>query len=130
MWESIQYVTTGLTLVTFGIAVAAWVYKSKSEAKERLIKSAPELYRADLVRRTLEFFDIEADALTKEQRFRLALEQINARKERFKTTSVVVCIIALILASISAYAIHKSASTFPDNIKPAPGPAPSAPSAP
>lgn len=121
MWESIQYVTSGLTLVAFGIAVAAWLYKSNFEAKERLIQSATESQRADLVRQTLEFFDVNTDGLTKENKFRLALEQIHARRERFRITAIVVCVIAFILASVSAYAIHRSGASTPSDppIKPA-----------
>lgn len=115
MWESIQYVTTGLTLVAFGIAAAAWLYKSSFETKERLIQSASESQRADLVRQTLEFFDIKTDGLTKDQKFRLALEQIHARRERFRIAAIVICIIAVVLASISAFAIHKSGTSAPES---------------
>ena len=59
MWEAIQYVTTGLTLVAFLVTVIAWAFKSKSEERERLIKAASEDKRADLVRSALEFFEVE-----------------------------------------------------------------------
>lgn len=108
MWEAIQYVTTGLTLVAFLVTVVAWAYKSKSEERERLIKTASEDKRADLVRSALEFFDVDTTGLTKEQKYELALAQIHARAQRFRTTAITVCVLAVILAVISAYAISQT----------------------
>lgn len=108
MWEAIQYVTTGLTLIAFLVSVIAWTYKSKSEERERLIKTASEDKRADLVRSALEFFDVDTVGLTKEQKYELALAQIHARAQRFRTTAVVVCVLAIVLAAVSAYAISRT----------------------
>lgn len=113
MWEAIQYVTTGLTLVAFLVTVIAWAYKSKSEERERLIKTASEDKRADLVRSALEFFDVDTTGLTPEQKYELALAQIHARAQRFRTTSIVVCVLAVILAAVSAYAISQNGSKPP-----------------
>jgi len=110
MWEAIQYVTSGLTLVAFLVMVIAWTYKSKTEERERLIKTASADKRADLVRSALEFFDVDTGGLTKEHKYELALMQIHARAQRFRTTAIVVCVIALILAGVSAYAISRSSS--------------------
>lgn len=110
MWESIQYVTTGLTLVAFLVSVIAWVYKSKSEERERLIKTASEDKRADLVRSALEFFEVDTTGLTQEQKYELALAQIHARAQRFRTTAIVVCVLAVILAVVTAYAISQDSS--------------------
>lgn len=110
MWEAIQYITTGLTLVAFLVTVIAWTFKSKSEERERLIKAASEDKRADLVRSALEFFDVDTAGLTKEQKYEIALAQIHARAQRFRTTAIVVCVLAVILAGISAYAISQNGS--------------------
>ncbi len=110
MWEAIQYVTTGLTLVAFLVTVIAWAFKSKSEERERLIKAASEDKRADLVRSALEFFEVDTTGLTKEQKYDLALAQIHARAQRFRTTALVVCVLAVILAGVSAFAISRNGS--------------------
>ena len=98
MWESIQYVTSSLTLVAFLASVIAWAFKSKSEERERLIKTTSEEQRAELVRLALQFFDVDTAGLTREQRYELALAQIHARARRFRTTAIVVCIVALTFA--------------------------------
>lgn len=110
LWEKIQYVTTGLTLIAFLVSVIAWTYKSKSEERERLIKTAPDDKRGDLVQSALEFFNINTSGLTKADQYKLALVQIHARAQRFRITAIVVCILAVILATVSAYAISKTSA--------------------
>jgi hypothetical protein len=105
MWSAISYITSGLALVAFLAAVTAWVYKSKTEERERLIRSANEGERGELVKHALEFFNINAANLTKEQQFRLALEQIQARGRRFMISAAVVCLLAVVAVGITAYAI-------------------------
>lgn len=120
MWEAIQYVTTGLTLVAFLATVIAWAYKSKSEERERLIKTASENERVDLVRSALEFFNIDTSGLTKEQKYELALAQIHARAQRFRTTAIVICVLAVILAVVSVYAISQPLLPIDEDPEPTP----------
>jgi hypothetical protein len=108
MWESIQYVSTGLTLVAFIVAITAGVIRSKSHQRVRLLEAVPEDQRAKLVERELEFFDVATGGLTKQQQFELALAQINARSRRFGTTAVAVCLVAILFAAVSAYAIQQA----------------------
>src|ERR1022692_677762 len=78
-WDAIKYVGLGLTLAAFVVAAIAWLLKSKSEEKERLIDLAKDEERAGLVRDALEFFSVDTAGLTKAQEYQLALEQIRAR---------------------------------------------------
>lgn len=107
MWQAIQYVGSGFTLAAFVVAVIAWIVKSKSEERERLIGSARETERADLVRDALEFFRIDTTGLTKAQQYQLALEQIRERARRFRIVAMVVCTIA-VLGAGATYAILRS----------------------
>jgi HEAT repeat protein/Tfp pilus assembly protein PilF len=107
-WEAIKYVGSGLTLAAFIIAAIAWLLKSKSEERERLINLANDDERAGLVRDALEFFSVDTAGLTKAQQYQLALEQIRERAQRFKIVAVVVCIIAVLGAAIAAYALARS----------------------
>ena len=108
MWQAIQYVGSGLTLAAFVVAVVAWVVKSKSEERERLIGSARESERADLVRDALEFFRVDTTGLTRAQQYQLALEQIRARAQRFRIVAIVVCTIAFLGVVVAIYAIVRS----------------------
>jgi hypothetical protein len=105
MWSAISYITSGLALVAVLAAVIAWSYKAKTEERERLIRSAKESERRELVKNALEFFNIDAANLTKEQQFRLALEQIHARGRRFTISAAVICLLAVVAVCITAYAI-------------------------
>lgn len=106
-WEAIKYVGSGLTLAAFIVAAIAWLLKSKSEEKERLIDLAKEDERAGLVRDALEFFSVETAGLSKAQQYQLALEQIRARGQRFKLVTMVVCAVALVGGIVAVYAITR-----------------------
>jgi hypothetical protein len=108
MWEAIAYVSSGFTLAAFVTAVAAWVLKGKSEEKSCLISAADNELKAKLVQDALEFFHIETGNLTKEQQFKLALEQIRNRANRFRTIALLIGFLGIVAASLSAYAISKS----------------------
>ena len=58
-WDALKYVGSGLTLAAFVVAAIAWLLKSKSEEKERLIDLAKDDERAGLVRDALEFFSVD-----------------------------------------------------------------------
>jgi hypothetical protein len=108
MWELIQYVSSALILVALVGAAIAWAYKSKAEERERLILSAHEAQRADLVRRALEFFGVDTTGLTTEQKFEIALAKIHARSTRLGNVCVVACVVAIPLTVLLAYAIPRS----------------------
>jgi hypothetical protein len=95
MWTAINYVTSGFALIAFLAAAAAWAYKLYLEGRGRLIRSAKEKERGELVKNALEFFNIDAARLTKEQQFKLALEQIKSRGRRFTIQAAVLVVVAL-----------------------------------
>lgn len=105
MWTAIQYVGSGLTLVAFLAALAAWLYRRQLLIKERLIQSVPEGKRAELVERTLVLFKVDTHRLTKKQQYDLALEQIREQARKFKLTAGVIVIIAIIAAALTVAAI-------------------------
>jgi hypothetical protein len=116
VWEAIGYVSSGVSLVAFVVAVAAWLYKSQSESKERLIQQAAEADRAELVKHTLEFFHVETKGLTKQQQAEVALEQIRARTERFRIVAIVVCFLSVVAGGVSVYAISHDESNVSSEI--------------
>lgn len=122
MWTAIKYVGSGLTLVAFLCALAAWLYRSYLLRRERLIKSVPEAKRAALVERTLVLFNIDTRKLTPEQQYNLALEQIRDRAKRFRVTAGVIVVIALIAAVLTFIAIPKVSP--PPTPSPTPTPTP------
>jgi hypothetical protein len=111
MWNAILYVSSGITLAAFIIAVAAWVYRLKLLEKGTLIRTAPEKDRSGLVERALEVFHVETAALTKQQRYELAIEQIRAKASRYRIAAIVVVIVAVSAAAIASFAILRDLST-------------------
>lgn len=113
MWDAIPLVTSGLTLAAFVAAVAAWVYRTAALQKERLIRTAPDAERGRLVASALEFFNVEAANLTKQQQYDLALTQIQARARRFLLTFLL-AVLALVLACGVVIASMLIGQTAPD----------------
>lgn len=107
IWTAIKYVSSGITLVAFIVAVTAWVYRASILQKERQIRQAPESARGDLVESALEFFRVDTSGLSAKQQYDLALEQIHAKALRFRSTAIVVVIIAFFGAAVGVVAILK-----------------------
>jgi Carboxypeptidase regulatory-like domain len=108
MWNAIAYVTSGLALVAFIVAVAAQVYKHKADQAQRLIQQAPEAQRPRLIENAFEFFRIDTKGLTKKQNFELAMKQIDAKSHRYAIQAKTVLAIAVLISAVAALAIYMS----------------------
>jgi hypothetical protein len=106
-WETIKYVTSGLSLVAFLATVAATLYMRRLSRDEQMIRSAPEDKRADLVLATLAFFRIDASKLTKQQQYDLAIRQISDRSRRFSLTALLIGFVTIVGACLAGYAIAR-----------------------
>ncbi len=115
MWTAIGYISGGTTLVAFIVAVAASVYRQKMLQKQKLILTAAEDQRHPLVLAALEFFKVDTGNLTKKQQFDLAIEQIKARATRFLVSAVIVALISVLGAALTAYAISLTRATTSDS---------------
>lgn len=126
MWTTIKYVSSGITLIAFLGALAAWLYKSHLLKTERLIKTVPEAERASLVEQTLLLFKLEPAKLTREQRYNLALRQIHEHARRYRVTAFVVIIIAILAATLTFIALWRTTSSpnTPPSSAQTPPPAP------
>jgi hypothetical protein len=112
MWQGISYVTGIFSLVAFIAAVVAAIVIAKEKSREAMIKYAPEEDQKDLIQAALEFFDVNPENLTKQQRFEIVIEQIRARARRFLISSVVCVVIAILL--LSFFIIYKGQLAKPD----------------
>ena len=116
VWEAIKYVSNGITLLAFITAVVAWVYRTRILARERTIRLAPENERRELVERTLEFFSIDTAGLSRQQKYNLAIKQVQERAARFRLAAFAIIIIALLATGVSIFAIWE----VPEPLKPKP----------
>ena len=113
MWSAVAQVGSAITLAAFIAAAAAWAFKIKSREKIDLIRTAPAAQRARLVESALESFRIDSGKLTGPRQFELALRQIEARETRFRYSALLVGIIAVLAAGVTAYAIYQDAAGRP-----------------
>jgi hypothetical protein len=117
-WAAIGYVTTGLTLCAFVVAVIAGAYKKYNQEQRLRIESALPQDRADLVSRTLEGLNIDVGNLSKEQQYDIAVRHFSMRIERFRIMASVVVILALISASLAGYSIFETAHAKQVDVNP------------
>jgi hypothetical protein len=96
MWQAIQYVTGGLTLIAFLAGVAAWTYLAKVRSRERIIATITDPKSPSAAaQEALEFFKIDTTYLADEYKYDLA-------------KAGVICLLSLIFAGLCVYAISKS----------------------
>jgi len=106
MWEAIQYVTGGLTLIAFLAAVAAGIYTAQVRARERVLtKVTDKNHRAEQAQEVLEWFKVDTANLSREQKYDLAVAQIRAREKRYAIAAGVVCLLTVVFGGLTAYAI-------------------------
>jgi hypothetical protein len=110
MWDSIAAVSSGLTLVAFLIAAGVWAYRQRLIQTERLIKSASEEQRAGLVEKVFENVSVDTSALTREQRYQLAIRLIEKRSHKFTISAIVIVVIAIITAVLAGFAISRQST--------------------
>jgi len=108
MWRTVELVGSGFTLAAFVAAAIASLLKARLRKEEKLIRAARPRDRARLVENSLEFFRVDTERLTQQQRFEIAVEQIRARARRFAMTSAVISVLALMAASVTAFAIYRN----------------------
>lgn len=113
MWTAIAYVSSGVTLVAFVVAVVASLVRRYGLRQKNLIESAPEAERAALIDKTLEFFNVDTTGLTKQQKFDLARQQIQAKADRFRITAMIVAVVAVLSAGVLVVALIIAPSALP-----------------
>jgi hypothetical protein len=116
---TIKYVTSGFSLVAFAAVVALYAYRRALASREASIKSASAADRPALVMATLEFFDVDAGRLTKDQAYNLALAQIEARSRRYFLNVLVLAPLAVVTLAIAIFA-NRSAGSEPKVVRPEP----------
>jgi hypothetical protein len=93
IWQAVQYVTGGLTFLTFIAAIALYGYRTRTRGQEQLLKSfSDDAGRVAAVQRALEYFDVDTAGLTKDQRYELALAQMLEQGDTRLPPSSSVCL--------------------------------------
>ncbi len=94
-------VSTGIALIAFLSAIALAAYRHHLKNRESLIRSLPSAARAEWLDRELNAFGVRAEGLTKEQRFQLALREIELRRARLFLIAGVAAILGAVAGSVA-----------------------------
>jgi tetratricopeptide (TPR) repeat protein len=116
MWEALQYVGTGLSLVAFAVAAILLAYRARLTQRAEIIKSASEQERLEAIATTAEFFRVDVSGLTRAQQQDIALTQIHARARRDLLLAGVSLVVAILLAAIAMTAIWVSKPAGPATV--------------
>jgi hypothetical protein len=98
MWDAIGAVGTPITLVAFVVAVVATIYRVREQTKIKVINSAQEADRAELIDKSLETYHIQHDNLTRQQKYDLMMRVLQDRASRLKVLAGTSIVIAVLLA--------------------------------
>lgn len=126
MWSTITVVTSGRTLAAFLIAAVAASLRAWLRHRERQLIAAPLSARDALVQALNNSFLITArplstTKLSADQAYDLLLAQLRARSDRFKLTSIVIVVLALIAASVTIFSLAQPVPhTLPASVVPVP----------
>lgn len=109
-WEAIQWVSSGLGLVAFLAAVGSYVIAKKWSADAALVAAVADGREdANVISALLGAFPVDANNLSRQERFVVVKSQIDARAERFKIGAWLSVAAMILLAGLAALAIQKSA---------------------
>jgi len=121
MWDAIGHISTGLTLAAFLAAAGLSAYRSHLKTRANVLLGLPPEARANELARELNSFGIEAKGLTREQQFRLALEEFELRRARLRSITAVVMVLAIISGLIAAFSIWSVPGKTRDAVALTPG---------
>lgn len=115
MWSTITVVSSGLTLVAFLIAAVAASFRAWLRHRERQLRAAPPSARAGLVRALNNSIlfpvgPLSTASLTADQKYDLFLALLRDRSDRFRHTSIVIVVLALIASGVTIFAMTRPLS--------------------
>jgi hypothetical protein len=114
MWQAIQYVGTGLSLVAFVVAAITFAYRARLKQRAKIILSAPAKERVDAIAATAEWFRVDVSGLSQARQQQIVLEQIRARTQRNLLVAGVTLFLAVILGVIAIISIVAPKPPGPD----------------
>jgi hypothetical protein len=118
-WEAVPFVSTGLGLVAFAIAAALYFFRYKLRQRAEIIRSAKGADKLEAIALTAEQFRVDVSGLSVGKQAEIVLQQIALKRRRELMVTLVVLVIAILLAVIALFAMNPSLSSvfiFPREI--------------
>lgn len=110
LWESIKYVSSGISLIAFIVAAIAWTYRNKINEREQILRSLPEKDRGSALPEVLAWLKIDPKDLTKSQQYDLALTQIRERTKQYLISTIAIALVFVMGSVVTIYAISQPSS--------------------
>lgn len=103
--ENIQYVTGGFSLLAFIIGAVVLLAKYNLDNRKELISQSTGEEKIKALEAVLEYFGVDAEGLTKQQKYNIAMEQIKNKRHRLNLNAFILCFISVIFAGVATYTI-------------------------
>lgn len=106
LFEHIEYVTSGFSLLAFIIAAGVLVSKYTLDYRKSVLEKSKGKDKIDMIERLVDYFDIDTNNLTKDQKYMLVMEQIKIKRHRLNLNAFMFCFVSVIFAGVAAYTIR------------------------
>ena len=115
MWQAIQYVSSGVTLLAFIAAVGAYLYRRSIKQKENMIKYASDDEKGLLIEKIIigAPSPVDPSTLTREQRYDIACRQLKFQSRRYTINMSITALIAILFSIVSIIAIKELIPVLP-----------------
>jgi hypothetical protein len=117
-WDTIQYVSTGLSLVAFAIAAILFAYRARLQNRAQIIESVPPEHRLEAIATTAEFFRVDVSSLPVNQQKDIILAQIRGRAHRDLILASLALVISVLLGAIVVLAVLRQGNQSLQPISP------------
>jgi hypothetical protein len=105
MWNIVTKISTGFSLIAFLAATIGWVRVQALRRDEAAIKKADKSQLPEVLDRIEQRFDVPTGDLSREQRYKLVLEQLNHRLRRFQWLLLSGLLAFALLIGLTAFSI-------------------------
>lgn len=105
MWDSIKLITSMFTLLAFITTCIVSIIRININTKKNILVSANEEDRGTLIKRYLEFFDVDTNKLNNKEKFDVIMFQIQEKSKRHLRIVITTIILSIIFAVFSIIAI-------------------------
>ena len=103
--ENIQYVTGGFSLLAFIVGAVVLLAKYRWDNRKELIAESTGEEKVKALEAVLEYFGVDTEGLTKQQKYNIAMEQIKNKRHRLNLNAFIFCFVSVIFAGVATYTI-------------------------
>lgn len=115
-WESIQFVTSGLTLLAFIVIAALYAWRTQIAKDRGAISKVPEQDMAGLLQALEDKYDLPTENLTPTEVAAYLGEQLAMKERIARQRLILIGFLALLFTGLAAFSIWKAGGRTPPNV--------------